>query len=275
MSAPATERWPSDSLRWATPSTSSTTCDDSSSRSSVRSRVYGGGLRVTTTLDLGLQRAAEEAVALNLPDERDDPAAALVSIDPATGEILAMVGGRDWERSKVNFATGAGGSGRQAGSAFKAFTLAAAIEEGYDLNEFWVGPSTMPIQGCIDPESSDGLWHPVNAEGSGTYSLADATAHSVNTIFAQLIAQLGSRQGGRHGAHPRHQVGAARGLFHHVGVGRGEPTRDDERLRDARCSRCLPGGYAPDRRPAARAPRETFIERREPGPMALPTTRTS
>ena len=154
-------------------------------------RVYGGGLRVTTSLDLGMQAAAEDAIATNLPDEEHDPAAALVAIDPATGEIVAMVGGRDWEHNKVNYATGAGGSGRQAGSAFKAFTLAAAIQEGYDLNDFWVGPNTMPIQGCIDPDSSDGLWHPVNAEGSGTYSLADATAHSVNTIFAQLVAQLG------------------------------------------------------------------------------------
>ncbi len=155
-------------------------------------RVYGGGLRVTTTLDLELQRAAEEAVETNLPQTDTNPDAALVSIDVQTGEILAMVGGRNWDRSRVNLATfPCEGCGRQAGSAFKAFTLAAALQEGYDLDDYWYGPSTMAIPGCTDPEQPDGLWHPVNAEGSGSYSLADATSHSVNTIFAQLIAQLG------------------------------------------------------------------------------------
>jgi penicillin-binding protein 1A len=155
--------------------------------------VYGGGLRVTTTLDLGMQKAAEAAVAANLPDEQNDPAAALVAIDPRTGEVLAMVGGRDWEHDKVNYATGAGGSGRQSGSAFKAFTLAAAMQNGYNLNAYWNGPSTLAVPGCSDPTQPDGLWHPVNAgDGeAGTFTLAGATAHSVNTIFAQLIAQLG------------------------------------------------------------------------------------
>jgi membrane peptidoglycan carboxypeptidase len=154
-------------------------------------QVYGGGLEIVTSLDLELQAAAEQAIATHLPDEATDPGAALVAMDVQTGQILAMAGGRDWVNQKVNLATFSGGSGRLAGSAFKAFTLAAAIKEGYDLTSRWYGPYTMPIQGCPDPGTSDGLWHPVNAEGSGSYSLADATAHSVNTIFAQLIAQLG------------------------------------------------------------------------------------
>ena len=116
-----------------------------------------------------------------------------MSIDVETGEILAMVGGRNWEKSKVNLATfPCEGCGRQAGSAFKPFTLAAAMQQNYDLlHEYWYGPSTMAIPGCPDPEQPDGLWHPTNAEGSGNYTLEDATAHSVNTIFAQLVAQLG------------------------------------------------------------------------------------
>jgi penicillin-binding protein 1A len=154
-------------------------------------RVYGGGLQVTTTLDLRLQEAAEAAIATHLPDEGTDPEAALVAIDVSDGGILAMAGGRDWQESKVNLATAAGGGGRQAGSAFKAFTLAEAMQQGYDLNAWWQGPETMAIPGCPDPEQPDGLWHPVNAEGSGSYSLAGATANSVNTIFAQLISQLG------------------------------------------------------------------------------------
>ena len=70
---------------------------------------------------------------------------------PRTGQILAMAGGRDWNKNKVNYATGAGGSGRQSGSAFKAFTLAAAMQQGYDLNAYWNGPSTIGIPQCPDP----------------------------------------------------------------------------------------------------------------------------
>ena len=156
-------------------------------------KVFGGGLQVTTTLDLGLQRAAESAIAQELPDERNDPAAALVAIDPANGQILAMAGGRNWAHNKVNYATMVGGSGREAGSAFKAFTLAAAMQAGYNLNAYWNGPSTLAVPGCTDPTQPDGLWHPVNAgDGeAGTFTLAGATAHSVNTIFAQVVAQLG------------------------------------------------------------------------------------
>jgi len=155
--------------------------------------VFGGGLRVTTTLDLGLQHAAEAAIAQELPDKRNDPAAALVAIDPTNGQILAMAGGRDWKHDKVNYATMVGGSGREAGSAFKAFTLAAAMQAGYNLNAYWYGPSTLAVPGCTDPTQPDGLWHPVNAgDGeAGTFTLAGATAHSVNTIFAQVVAQLG------------------------------------------------------------------------------------
>ncbi len=156
-------------------------------------KVFGGGLQVTTTLDLGLQRAAEAAIAQELPDKRNDPAAALVAIDPASGQILAMAGGRNWAHNKVNYATMVGGSGREAGSAFKAFTLAAAMQAGYNLNAYWNGPSTLAVPGCTDPTQPDGLWHPVNAgDGeAGTFTLAGATAHSVNTIFAQVVAQLG------------------------------------------------------------------------------------
>jgi penicillin-binding protein 1A len=155
--------------------------------------VYAGGLQVTTTLDLGLQETAEQAIADALPDQAEDPDAALVSIDPRTGEILAMAGGRNWNKSKFNYATGAGGSGREAGSAFKAFTLAAALDDGMDPFDYWYGPSTIAIPECPDPQQPDGVWHPVNAgDGeTGSFNLFGATAHSVNTVFAQVIAELG------------------------------------------------------------------------------------
>jgi penicillin-binding protein 1A len=158
-------------------------------------QVYAGGMRVTTTLDLGLQTDAENAIKEGLPDQQNDPAAALVAMDPRTGQILAMAGGRDWQKSQFNYATGqlSGGSGRQSGSAFKAFTLAAAMQAGYDPNAYWNGPSTIGIPSCPDPNQPDGIWHPVNAgDGeAGTFTLFGATAHSVNTIYAQVIAQLG------------------------------------------------------------------------------------
>jgi penicillin-binding protein 1A len=153
-------------------------------------RVYGGGLQITTTLDQALQQKAQELIYDTYLPLDSDPDGALVTIDVDTGEILAMVGGESWARSKFNLATFRSGTGRQAGSAFKIFTLAAAMEQGYDLQKVWSGPETVAIPDCPDPTSSDGVWHPVNAEGSGTGTLAYATANSVNTVFAQLIADL-------------------------------------------------------------------------------------
>ncbi|HZD17137.1 MAG TPA: transglycosylase domain-containing protein, partial [Actinomycetota bacterium] len=152
--------------------------------------VFGGGLQVTTTLDLEVQRAAEQAVAAQL-DTPGDPEAALVAIDPRTGGILAMYGGKNFDRSKVNLATGAGGTGRQAGSAFKPFTLAAAMEQGYSLNARWSGPSTIRIP---DPAcyTNGEPWQLSNASDSesGTFTLLSATTHSVNTVYAQVAAAV-------------------------------------------------------------------------------------
>jgi penicillin-binding protein 1A len=160
-------------------------------------RVYGGGLQITTSLDLEMQQMAEAAVEQNLPAfdafGNRNPDAALVTIDNATGEVLAMVGGRNWNRSKLNLATlPCEGCGRQSGSAFKPFTLAAALGQGFALQgQLWSGPSTMTI---TDPECSgpDGYWTPTNAGDSsaGTVDLYQATVNSVNTVYAQLIAAM-------------------------------------------------------------------------------------
>ncbi len=83
--------------------------------------VYRGGLRVHTTIDLDVQRAAEEAVR-ELKSE-----GAIVAIDPQTGEILALVGGKDFVKSKFNRATQAF---RQPGSSFKPFVYTAALMKG-------------------------------------------------------------------------------------------------------------------------------------------------
>jgi penicillin-binding protein 1A len=149
--------------------------------------VFGGGLQVKTSLDLGYQAAAEQAIESHLPSPQD-PGASLVAIDPHTGHILAMAGGTDFERSQLNLATFKGGTGRQAGSAFKAFTLAEAMEQGFDLDSRWYGPNTITIDDPICADQTGEPWTPENAEGGGsTYSLLSATAHSVNTVFAQLV----------------------------------------------------------------------------------------
>jgi penicillin-binding protein 1A len=157
--------------------------------------VFGGGYRVTTSLDPDLQQAAWQAVRDHLPNPHD-PEGALVAIDPQTGDIRAMIGGRSFRRSQVNLATsgmkGFAGSGRQAGSAFKAFTLVAAMREHYDLNSWWNGPAsiTIPDRRCY---SNGKPWAPVNASDSeaGTFTLERATWFSVNTVFAQLAVQVG------------------------------------------------------------------------------------
>ncbi|HEU4356640.1 MAG TPA: transglycosylase domain-containing protein, partial [Actinomycetota bacterium] len=153
--------------------------------------VFGGGLQVTTTLDSEMQGYAEDAVAGRLSDP-GDPEAALVAIDPRTGGVLAMVGGRNWQRSQVNLATGDGGTGRQAGSAFKVFTLTAAMEDRIDLNSRWSGPASIriPDQECY---TNGQPWTVGNASDSeaGTFTLTQATAHSVNTVYAQLVTEVG------------------------------------------------------------------------------------
>jgi penicillin-binding protein 1A len=158
-------------------------------------QVFGGGLRVETSLDREMQAQAEAAVAavLNTPG---DPQAAVVAIDPRTGAVKAMYGGSNFQRSQVNLALsgakGFGGTGRQAGSAFKPFTLVAALEDGISPNSYWRGYSTMTIP---DPRcyTKGEPWTVSNAsdEESGTFSLWNATAYSVNTVFAQIVAQVG------------------------------------------------------------------------------------
>ena len=97
-----------------------------------RDEIFKGGLSVYTTLDVDVQKAAE-AAAHEKESEIGEPfEVSMVAIDPDNGFIRAMVGGKDFQQTQVNMATGTGGTGRQAGSSFKTFTLAAAIEEGID-----------------------------------------------------------------------------------------------------------------------------------------------
>lgn len=144
--------------------------------------LFRGGLRIYTTIDPKMQSAAEDA-AWNTLNRPEDPATSLVSIEPKTGHIKAMVGGRDWQAQKLNLAVQAP---RQAGSSFKPFVLAAAIQEGISISKLY---DSRP--GVIKLPGRD--WSVNNAEGRGMgmIDLRRATVHSVNAVFARLIMDVG------------------------------------------------------------------------------------
>ncbi len=151
--------------------------------------VESGGLRVKTTIDQRLQNLAQRTLK-DVLRRRSDPAGALVAIDPRNGRVKAMaVDVPSGERLQFNLATQ---GKRQAGSSFKPFTLAAALNEGVSLYSSYNGPPAMLIP---DPRCSTNLqpWdvHNNADETAGYMNLVDATAHSVNTIFAQLVSKIG------------------------------------------------------------------------------------
>jgi penicillin-binding protein 1A len=145
--------------------------------------VFTGGLRVHTTLVPGAQSAAEQAVAAVLGDP-SDPEVALVAVDPATGRIVAMVGGRDFAKAQYNLAVQ---GRRQPGSAFKPFVLVAALENGVSPDRmFDTSPYTVKVK--------DGYWRVENYENAftqGRLTLRAATDWSVNAVYARLIMEVG------------------------------------------------------------------------------------
>ena len=156
-----------------------------------RDEVLKGGLSVVTTLDVSMQEAAEVAAAnkesqANRYVEGDPFEVAMVAIDPDNGHVKALVGGRDYYTNQVNMATGLGGTGRQAGSSFKTFTLVAALEAG-------ISPDT--LVDCGTTVEYPG-WKVSNIDyhDYGTRSLARAFAVSSNTGFARLIMSLGPQK---------------------------------------------------------------------------------
>ena len=149
------------------------------------SRTFGGGLKVTTTLDVNLQKIAREAIASALPASLG-PAAALVVLDAHTGDVLAMVGGANYHKSQFNLATQ---GERQPGSSFKPFVLATALKEG-------IAPSSILTSSKHVTINADGrLWQVNNYEGEalGPIDLSKAIAYSDNSVFSQLTALVGPR----------------------------------------------------------------------------------
>lgn len=153
--------------------------------------IYSGGLDIRTTMDPRLEDKAQETLTktLSLPK---DPSAALVSVEPQTGFVRALVGGKDWSTSQVNMALGklGGGSGRQAGSSFKPFVLARAYEVGMSPSQVYSAPPTVQPKGFEKPVGN------YEGESFGTADLNTAIAHSINTVFVQLIVDVGVKQTG-------------------------------------------------------------------------------
>jgi penicillin-binding protein 1A len=158
-----------------------------------KEELYTGGLEIHTTLNMEMQELAEDAVA-GILTEKEDPQAALVSMTPR-GEIRAFVGGRDFDNIKkargFNYASDY--PGRQAGSSFKPFTLLTAIEEGISLNSRFSGGSPVDIPEPCAGENGLPPWEVENYGGGsyGTLTLDQATTNSVNTVYAQLIHEVG------------------------------------------------------------------------------------
>ena len=150
-------------------------------------RVLRGGLRVYSTYDPAMQRAAEEAIGKRLErltkgrSRARNLQGSLVALDPKTGDLLALVGGRDFNESSFNRATQAR---RQAGSAFKPILFAAALERGY-------APGTLLRNLDTPIETSGKPWLPAGDHERSEYTLRRALRVSSNRAAVQLMQQVG------------------------------------------------------------------------------------
>ena len=144
--------------------------------------VFGSGYRVDTTIDLRLQKIARDAIDKWLPSPTG-PQAALVAINPSTGAVLAMYGGRNFHASQFNLAVQ---GERQPGSSFKPFVLATALKEG-------ISPLSTFVSKPVSIFLGNKYWNVHNFEGEylGPIDLVKATAASDNSVFAQLTKVVG------------------------------------------------------------------------------------
>jgi membrane peptidoglycan carboxypeptidase len=145
-------------------------------------RLFEGGLRIRTTLDRDMQHAAEEAVRKWRPPAGPD--IALIAIDPRDGGVRAVVGGRNFKRESYNAAVQ--GEGRQPGSSYKTFVLAAALEAGISPDSVWESSGFQDQLVCGSPWTVDNY----EGGGSGPVPVRDATWRSVNGVYARLMEKL-------------------------------------------------------------------------------------
>jgi len=156
--------------------------------------LYKKGLLVYTTIDLNLQKAAQEAVESGLKeierrqkfhslDNPVTPEGALVCFSLETGYLKAMVGGRDFKKSQFNRATQAR---RQTGSAFKPIVYASALDKGYT-------PTSIIVDSPIVFEWGNQKWKPKNFEDKfyGPTTLRNALTHSINIVTVKVAQDVG------------------------------------------------------------------------------------
>jgi penicillin-binding protein 1A len=150
-------------------------------------RVFGGGLKVTTTLDPQLQASAERAIASRL--SALGPTASLVAIENRTGEVKAMVGGDNFEKESFNLATN---GHRQPGSTIKPFTLVTALEEGISPERTYESrKKVLPYPG---KPNSNFVATNYEDQYSGTSTLRDATINSDNSVYAEVGLEVGTKR---------------------------------------------------------------------------------
>ena len=113
--------------------------------------VYRGGLTIETTIDPSIQAKAVQAVNERLENTEHPVDMSLVSVEPSTGHVKALVGGRDYATSQVNLALG-GSTGFQPGSSFKPLVLATAFEKGLGPDTVYPAPASWNAPGCYGDE---------------------------------------------------------------------------------------------------------------------------
>ena len=164
-----------------------------------------GGLTINTTLDLDMQKAADAAVRAHV-NPTDQAIGGLAMVEPGTGQVRAIAQSRPMGTNKAAGETHLNyvvpkkygdANGFQAGSTFKVFVLASAINQGIPLSTSISSPQTMhfddaDFETCDGPYAGDGEgWDPQNSTCEGTFNLYTGTQKSVNTFFAQLEVETG------------------------------------------------------------------------------------
>jgi penicillin-binding protein 1A len=148
--------------------------------------VAQGGLKVYTTINLNMQRLARKAIAETL-NEPEDPASAVVTINPHNGDIEAMAESESYEKSQYNLAAD---GHRQPGSTFKAIDLADALTRGIDPNTtFYLSHTLEPGWLATEPKYKVETFE--RTSSNKAINLVAATLASDNTVYAQLAADLG------------------------------------------------------------------------------------
>lgn len=156
-----------------------------------QAQISGGGLKIVTTFDPTAQQAAVDAVqkyteqAASRASKKQDPNqlhGGLASVDNATGELIALYGGKDYLKDARNWAN----TPRQTASTFKTFALAAGLRDGYDLYDTFEGDTFTP-KGDPVPIRNE------FSEQYGQVNLIDATAKSINTAFVDLTVDMSKK----------------------------------------------------------------------------------